>query len=324
MDSNFFYFDLQAPLTLMCLGIILDYLFGDPVYRYHPIRLIGALLSFFEKKLRSLGLDAQGGGFLLFALLILTVLGSIEGVFGLLSQWHWWLGWGWHLYIVYSMVALKDLCDHGQRVANAANLQDLPQARNQASMMVGRDTTELDLAGCNRATIESISENLADGVIGPLFYLILFGVPGMVVYKIVSTMDSMVGYRNESYRHFGWFGARFDDWLNWIPARLTWLLISGTAFLLPGYSAKKAFQIGWSQSSLLPSPNAGWSQAAAAGALQLKLVGPIWRGGELAHDHWMGAPQDRTGATSDDISKMNRIAIGSTGLFAVISLLLIA
>ncbi|MBF0280138.1 MAG: cobalamin biosynthesis protein CobD [SAR324 cluster bacterium] len=309
-------------MTLMMLAVILDLFLGDPVYRYHPVRLIGTCLSFFETQLRRRGMDGQGSGFLLFVLLTLSILAGIEGIFWLLSQWHWLLGWGWHLYIIYSLLALKDLHVHGQRVADAAKQQDLQQARKQAGMMVGRDSKDLDLAGCNRAAIESISENLADGVIGPLFYLILFGVPGMIVFKIVSTMDSMVGYRNSEYIHFGWFGARLDDWLNWIPARLTWLLISGSAFLLPAYSGMKAFHTGWSQHCLLPSPNAGWSQAAAAGALQLKLVGPIWREGKLAHEHWMGDSRDREGANPDDIAKMSRIANLSTFLFISLILLL--
>lgn len=316
MESLFAPFSGQSSVSLMVFALLLDALLGDPIYRLHPIRLIGNLLTFFENRLRALGWEAQGGGLLLFLLLNLTTLLVIEGLFGLFNQLHWCLGWLWHLYIAYSMVALKDLCFHGKRVAEATFYENLAHARQQAGRMVGRDTASLDFAGCHRAVIESLSENLADGVIAPLFYLLLFGIPGMVFYKVVNTLDSMVGYQNEKYQQFGAFSARLDDCLNWIPARLTWLLISGAALILPNLSAKKAFHLGLSQNTLLPSPNAGWPQAAAAGALQLKLVGPLWRNGKLAHDHWVGAPQDREGATPEDIAQMIKLAIGSTILFA--------
>lgn len=317
MSAHFFW---QTPLwpsfLLMSLALLLDALWGDPVYRFHPIRLMGNLLTFLENRIRALGWESYGGGVLLFVMLSGLVLGVVEGVFALLHGVHWALGWVWYLYLAYSMVALKDLCLHAQRVLHATLQEDSCQARRQAGMMVGRDTASLDLDGCNRAAIESISENLADGVIAPLFYLLLLGLPGMVFYKIVNTLDSMVGYRNEKYQKFGAFCARLDDLLNWIPARLTWLLVSVLAFILPNFSGQKAFWVGISQHHRLPSPNAGWPQAAVAGALQIQLVGPLWREGKLAHDHWLGDPQDPHGATAADIAQALKLARGSTVLFA--------
>ena len=308
-------FQEHSPLVLMGFALLLDALWGDPIYRFHPIRLMGHGITFLENRIRAMGWQAQGGGMVLFVFLSAGVLGVVQGGFILLHAVHWSLGWVWELYLAYSMVALKDLCLHGQRVRHATLQEDVTQARQQTRMMVGRDTASLDLAGCNRAAIESISENLADGVIAPLFYLLLLGVPGMVFYKIVNTLDSMVGYRNEKYQKFGMFCARLDDWLNWVPARLTWLLLSGLAFIVPHFSGKKAFGLGISQHSLLPSPNAGWPQAAMAGALQIQLVGPLWREGTLAHVHWLGDPYDRLGATAEDIAHALKLTIGSTLLF---------
>ena len=310
-------FDWHFPFFLMLLALALDQMLGDPVYRFHPVRMIGALLQFLERRLRRFGLDGHGGGVILVFLLSVIVMGSYQGIFLLLKQEYWFLGWVWELFIVYSMVALKDLKAHGQRVVVAAKKGRLEQARRQTGKMVGRDTDRMDFAACKRAVIESFSENLSDAVIAPLLFLLLFGVPGMVFYKTINTLDSMVGYRHGKYQHFGRFAARLDDLLNWIPARLTWLLISGTALFCPGCSARKAFHIGWSQRHFLPSPNAGWPQAAAAGSLQLKLVGPLWRKGQLAHNHWIGDPRDREGATTEDIEQMSKIVNGSTILFGI-------
>ena len=301
----------------MILALVIDQLLGDPVYRFHPVRMMGALVLFLEKHMRRFGLDGRGGGALLVLLLCLIFVGSYEVIFLLLKQGHWFLGWAWQLYIVYSLVALKDLKIHGQRVVDAAKKEELEQARHQTGKMVGRDTDHLDMAACKRAVIESFSENLSDGVIAPLLFLLLFGVPGIVFYKTVNTLDSMVAYQHGKYQQFGWFSAKLDDLLNWFPARLCWLLISGTAFFFPSCSAKKALQIGWSQYHVLPSPNAGWPQAAAAGALELKLVGPIWRNGQLAHQHWVGHPHDREGASIEDIEKMSKIVNGSTIIFVI-------
>ena len=316
-QSHFTVIDWHSSFLLMLLALLIDHLLGDPVYRFHPVRMIGALLLVLERSLRRIGLDGRGGGVILVLLLSVVVMGTFEVFFLILQSGHWLLGWAWELFIVYSMVALKDLKAHGQRVMVAAKKGDLAQVRLQTGKMVGRDTDRMDMAACKRAVIESFSENLSDGVIAPLLYLLLFGVPGMLLYKIINTLDSMVGYRHGQYLQFGWFSAKLDDLINWIPARLSWLLISGSAFFFPGCSAKKAFQIGWSQNHVLPSPNAGWPQAAAAGALQLKLVGPIWRKGELAHNHWIGHPLDREGATIEDIERISKIINGSTILFGI-------
>jgi adenosylcobinamide-phosphate synthase len=157
----------------------------------------------------------------------------------------------------------------------------------------------MDADACSRAAIESLSENLTDGFLSPIFWYTLAGLPGLVVFKIVSTMDSMVGYKTQRYLRFGWCGARTDDVMNWIPARLSWLLISATAVLLPGDSARKSLAVGWRQHAIVPGPNSGWSEAATAGAIQRRLVGPIWLQGKLVTEVWLGDSNDPPAGAGD-------------------------
>ena len=220
---------LMHPATILTFIFGLDLLFGDPVYRLHPVRLIGKLLTCYENRLRKIGLDGKFGGILLVLLLLASSLVIAGSVFYLLESLHWSLGWLWSVYLGWSFLALADLLQHAKHVATAIKEVDLAEAKRQVGMLVGRDTKQMDLAACGRAAVESVSENLNDGVIAPLFYFCFFGIPGMLFFKVVSTLDSMVGYRNERYQDFGWCGARFDDLLSWIPARLSWLLLSVSA-----------------------------------------------------------------------------------------------
>ena len=158
------------------------------------------------------------------------------------------------MYLGWSLIAGKDLYDHARRVWISIEQKDLEECRMRTGMMVGRDTTSMDYSASGRAVVESLSENLNDGVIAPLFYFILFGIPGILVYKVVNTLDSMVGYKNQKYRQFGWASARLDDFLNWIPARLTWLLLSVAALIHPRCSGKSAFKVGWDYHDGVASP----------------------------------------------------------------------
>lgn len=306
---------LQHHICLVALGLLADLIFGDPVYRWHPIRLLGGLLQFFEHHLRLRGLNGRFGGFLLFVCLFAVASLIYGGVHFLLSQIHWSLALIWDVYLGFSMIAFKDLCVHGLNVGRASLGDDIDKTREEISKLVGRDTAKMDAHGCNRAAVESMSESLVDGVLSPLFYYILFGPYGVLLFKVASTMDSMVGYKNEKYIKFGWFGARLDDVLNYIPSRLSWLFISFVSGVLPGFSGKKAFQVGCEQYHHLPGPNAGWSEASAAGALGIKLVGPIWRNNELTTTLWIGDPGDPEGATLDDIKRMIVLNLAVTLLF---------
>jgi adenosylcobinamide-phosphate synthase len=280
---------LRQEPWFLAAGILLDLLLGDPQYPVHPVRLMGWTLSRAEHALRKIGFDGYGGGVLLFVILALVWAG---GSSALLISLPAIAAKAVHVFLVYSFLALRDLLRHGWDVEKAARRGDLPGARAAIAKLVGRDTSRMDLAACRRAAIESLSENLTDGFISPVFWYSVAGLPGLVLFKVVSTMDSMVGYKTPRYLRFGWCGARIDDLMNWIPARLTWLLIAALSFFLPGYSGTKSFLVGWRQHAVVPGPNSGWSEAAAAGAIQRKLVGPIWAAGNMVTDIWLGDPAD--------------------------------
>lgn len=309
---------LRSPFLFLGLCLLLDVLLGDPPYRLHPIRVTGAVLASGERVLRRLGLDGIFGGFLLFVILLAVIGGGAWAAHAALAAAHWFLAWLWDLYLGYSLLALGDLVRHGRRIAGAAGSGDLEGARAAAGMLVGRDTGPMDLPACNRAAIESLAESLVDGVLSPLFWLALGGLPGMVIFKIASTMDSMVGYRNERYLRFGRFGARLDDAMNWIPARLSLLLIWLFSAVTPGYSARKAWRVCLSQRRLLPGPNKGWSETAAAGALEARLAGPIWKDGAKVNDLWIGDPADREGGSPEDVARTIRLVHGTTAIFVIL------
>jgi adenosylcobinamide-phosphate synthase len=289
---------------ILIAAVLLDLLLGDPVYPAHPIRLMGHLLALIERGLRRVGFDGYGGGILLFVLLAIVSVGTVSGL--VIGAWRYggiWWGWGVHLFFLYSMLALGDLLRHVWRVERALHLGTLDDGREAIARLVGRDTDRMDAGACRRAAVESLSESLTDGFTSPLFWYVLLGLPGVVLFKVVSTMDSMVGYKTPRYLKFGWCGARLDDVMNWVPARITWLLIALTAATIHGFSMLKALRIGWTQHAILPGPNSGWSEAATAGALQRRIVGPIWLDGELKTDVWIGDPADPPVETRLDLMR---------------------
>ena len=164
--------------------------------------------------------------------------------------------------------------------------------------------------------MESLGESLVDGVVSPVFWYCVAGLPGIVVFKVVSTMDSMVGYKTARYRDFGWCGARIDDLLNLLPARASWLLVAVAAVAVPGASGREALRRGWRQHAVVPGPNAGWSEAALAGAIQRRLAGPIRSGGRLVTDVWIGDPAAPPGGSAEDYRRARRTVLLAAGLAA--------
>jgi adenosylcobinamide-phosphate synthase len=299
---------------VLIVAAFLDLLLGDPVYPLHPIRLMGHTLSLFERGLRRIGADGYGGGIALFFLLATVWVGGTVAV--LLPLWIFAgkVAFGIEIFLAYSCLALRDLLKHSWAVEKAARAGDLASARVAIARLVGRDTDRMDLAACRRAAIESLSENLTDGFTSPIFWYVLAGLPGLVLFKVVSTMDSMVGNKTPRYLRFGWCGARLDDVMNFIPARLTWILISMVALFVPLCSGVKALRVGWRQHAVFAGPNSGWSEAAAAGGIQRKLVGPIWMGGALVTDVWVGDTGDPAAGEDDADVRRASVLICATGL----------
>jgi adenosylcobinamide-phosphate synthase len=300
---------------LLATAVALDLALGDPSYPAHPVRLIGRALEGVERALRATSADGYGGGIALFAILSGLCLATAAGLLLAAGAVHAWVALAAHLFLLYSLLALGDLLRHGWQVESALRRDDLEAARHGVSQLVGRDTDRMDAGACRRAVIESLSENLTDGFVSPVFWYVLAGVPGLVLFKVVSTMDSMVGYKTERYLRFGWCGARLDDALNWLPARLTWLLLAASAAVVPGCSARDALRIGWSQHGVFPSPNSGWPEAAAAGGIRRRLLGPIFAGGALVTDLWLGDPSHAEAQSAEDHARA-RALVTTCGLLA--------
>jgi adenosylcobinamide-phosphate synthase len=281
---------------------------------------MGRSLALVERALRRIGLDGYGGGILLFVVLALVWSVFLPMFIVLLSSQQYGIGVALHLFLLYSLLALGSLLQHGRRIENALRDDDLPRARAAVSQLVGRDTEPLDAGGCRRAAVESLSENLTDAVVSPLLWYVVGGLPLLLLFKVVSTMDSMVGYKTPRYLRFGWCGARLDDVMNYVPARVTWLLVGAAATVVPGCSPARALRVGLSQHGLLPSPNSGWSEAATAGAVRRRLVGPIWNAGRLVTDIWIGIPSDPPLTTSDDYDRAARVVGVAAGFAAALAI----
>jgi adenosylcobinamide-phosphate synthase len=204
-----------------------------------------------------------------------------------------------------SLLAQRSLHEHVARVASALEQDGLPDGRAAVSHIVGRDPLSLDEAGVARAAIESLAENFSDGVVAPAFWLALGGLPGAAIYKAVNTADSMVGHRTARHEAFGWAAARCDDGLNLPAARLSGLAIVAAAALVPGADAQGAWRAMWRDAPRHRSPNAGWPEAAMAGALGLALAGPRQYGARRVEDAWMG--DGRAAASAADIRAALRL-----------------
>lgn len=300
---------LRPDPAALAVAFVVDLIAGDPVYRAHPIRLIGTSLRWFEHRLRAMGFDGYGGGVALFVLLAMVWLSAAVALMTLALRASPRVGWLVHTIVLYTMLALGDLLHHVWRIESAVRTESLDRARAAVGALVGRDTDRMDGAACRRAAVESLSENLTDGFISPVFWYVLAGLPGILSFKIVSTMDSMVGYKTPAYLRFGWCGARLDDVMNYLPARVAWLTMAVVASCLPRVSGRKAWRIGLEQHGLLLGPNAGWSEAAMAGALERRLVGPIWLRGSMVTDLWIGAASDPPLASADDVRRALIVAI---------------
>ena len=299
---------------LLVAAAALDWAVGDPVYRWHPVRLMGASLAWCERGLRAAGADGRAGGCLLFVVLGALWVGGLSLALSGAGRLHPAVGAAAHLFLLYSLLALGDLLAHGAAVDRAATGGDLPAARRAVARLVGRDVDRMDAAACRRAAIESLAENLVDGVVSPIAWYAVLGVPGLVLCKVVSTMDSMVGYRTPRYLRFGWCGARLDDLMQAAPARATWLLIALAAGVLPGCSGRGALASGWRQHAVVPGPNPGWSETAMAGALARRLAGPIRLGGRLVTEVWLGDPADAPAGAASDYRRARAIVCLAAGL----------
>lgn len=312
------------PFAILVLALVLDALIGDPprVWRHmpHPVRGMGNVIRWLERRLSrpeagaaaqrwrgalacfaALLVNAAIGGFLAWALLQTTLAFVIEAL------------------IVAVMLAGRDLYDHVARVADGLERSGLAGGREAVSHVVGRDPESLDGPGVARAAIESLAEGFCDGVVAPAFWYAVFGLPGLFAYKALNTADSMIGHISERHRDFGRATARLDDLANWLPARLAGMLIVGAACLVQGARPGAAYAAMKRDAPQHRSPNAGWTEAAIAGALGLALAGPRRYQGQVVEDAWMG--DGRREATAADIRRALLLYLHTAGLFAAVMLI---
>ncbi|WP_066736104.1 adenosylcobinamide-phosphate synthase CbiB [Bariatricus massiliensis] len=305
---------------LACMtGFALDLLWGDPRWLYHPVRISGAWISLLEKGCRAVCKDKKGqllvaGG----VLWLLVVAGAFLLSWLLLraaEQVHPAAAFALESFWCYQLLACKSLREESGKVYQKLAEGNLPEARKAVSMIVGRDTERLTEEGVVKAAVETVAENTSDGVVAPLFYLIIGGAPLGFFYKAVNTMDSMIGYKDEKYRYLGRCAAKLDDFFNYIPARLSALLMIAGAFLL-GMDGAGAWRIYRRDRKKHASPNAAQTEAVCAGALRIRLAGDAWYFGKLYKKEYIG--DDIRPVETRDIVRAGRLLYMTAALAFVL------
>ena len=299
--------------SLALIGLAVEAVVGYPRWLFraigHPVSWIGRLIAWCDKawnrptdtaaRRRMAGIAALG---LCLAVSTAASLALVCLAQRLLPETIALIALG---ILASAFIAQRSLEEHVAAVAHALETGTLDDARHAVAQIVGRDTAGLDAHAVSRAAIESLSENFSDGVVAPVFWLVVGGLPGAALYKTINTADSMIGHKSERHLAFGWAAARLDDLVNLPASRLAALWIGAAASLLPGASARGALSAVRRDAPRHRSPNAGWPEAAMAGALGLRLAGPRTYGGETVDDHWMG--RDRPEATAADIRRALRV-----------------
>ncbi len=294
----------------------------------HPVMWMGALVGALDRGLNREGrLPWQRKLAGVAALLIL--IAATSGVAYLIQHWLLLMPLGMIplAALAGTLLAQRSLYAHVEQVAVALEDDGIEAARASVSHIVGRDTAALDEAGVARAAIESLAENFSDGVVAPAFWMMAGGLPGAAAYKAINTADSMIGHHSERYEQFGWASARLDDLVNLPASRLSALFLIIAAYLTPGASASEAFGVVLRDASRHRSPNAGYPEAAVAGALGLALAGPRTYEGKPADGTWIG--EGRYGATADDIRaaltlyrRADMVMIGGVAIVALLVVIL--
>jgi len=289
---------------LLLVALAFDAAIGDPdwLYRHlpHPVAAIGRLIGWLD---RSFNRERDGeaarrrSGLVVCAFLVVSsaVIGAAIDRF-LQGFRH---GWLIEALILSAFLAQNSLYRHVAAVARGLRAEGLAGGRRAVSRIVGRDPDSLDEPGVCRAALESLAENFSDGVVAPAFWALLFGLPGILVYKTVNTADSMIGHKSPRHLAFGWASARLDDLLNLAPARIAGLLIIGAAALTPGAKWTASYRAMRQDAAKHRSPNAGWQEAPLAGALGVALAGPRRYDGEIVEDSWMNRDGRREAGIAD-------------------------
>jgi len=307
------------PLLVLLLALAIDLACGDMavVFRYlpHPVVVVGRGARFFDSRLnRPSRSDNERR---LRGVVIVVMLVGAAAVLGwAINEYLHIVHYAWAIeaLLVAVLLTQRSLFEHVAAVGRVLQSEGLEAARQAVAKTTGRDLESLDEFGVARAAIQSLFDNFSADLIAPAFWYLLFGLPGLFAYKAANTLDSIIGHRAPKYLEFGWAAARFDDALNWIPARLTAMLIALAALVLPGTKSSEAVRTVFADAKKHRSPNAGWPESAAAGALGVALGGPRRYLGTVMNEPWLG--DGRARATVGDIGRALTLYAASAACFA--------
>lgn len=276
-------------VIMVAVAFVLDLLLGDPHSWPHPIKLIGRLIAWLTKCFNKPHYSPAKRKWLGVLTWIITVGGTglAVGLIMWLASVNYYLYMAVGTYLSYTCLSARQLAIEAEKIMASLQRNDLATARRQVGMIVGRDTDQLTAEEVTKATIETVAENTSDGVIAPLIFLVIGGPVFGLMYKTINTLDSMIGYRNEKYQAFGEFSAKVDDVANYIPARITWLLLIISSWLLHD-DTREALAVGERDCENHLSPNSAFSEAVVAGALHLQLGGPHYYFGQLVEKPYIG------------------------------------
>ena len=300
-------------LLILLLAIILDMVVGDPDWLWrkfpHPVVGFGKVISILDQRLNRIRDNRQMRkkfGVLALAIMLLLALVAgllLVGLFGQLGI----IGFAIEIVIVAVLIAQKSMSDHIKAIIEPLSKGDIESARTAVGMIVGRQTAEMETSDVARSSIESLAENFSDGVVAPIFWYAILGLPGIFMYKMLNTADSMIGHKTVEHEDFGWASAKLDDVANWLPARISALLIAFAALISLGVqSFKNAIWTILNNASLHRSPNAGWPETAMAGALGIVLSGPRTYNGKITHEPYLN-PTGRLKLTHLDLEAASKL-----------------
>jgi adenosylcobinamide-phosphate synthase len=273
-------------LLAIALALVLDLLLGDPRWLPHPVRGIGAFIAFFDQRLNR-GRYRRVRGIVTVAVVVGMVYGMTFLVVYISYSLSWIFGVTVEAVLIFTAIATKSLQEAAWNVLIPLEHGDIEKARRELSMIVGRDTKNLDESEIVRACVETVAENTSDGITAPLFYAFIGGAPLALFYRAVNTCDSMLGYKNDTYREFGWASARLDDVVNYVPARLTAMVM---VFVHSGKRFCQCWRVLFRDARKTPSPNSGWPEAAMATLLGVQLGGTNTYNGIVSHRPMIGDP----------------------------------
>lgn len=309
-------FYISIPLLA---GFLIDLILGDPYTLPHPVRAIGNLISRLEKFVRKKFPDNLriGGSFLVIAVILITS-GITFAILFFAYKINFWLGITVESIMCYYLIAPKCLRDESMKVYRALKENDTEKARKAVSMIVGRDTDRLDNSGIIRAAVETVAENTSDGVTAPLIFTALGGAVLGFIYKAANTMDSMIGYKNEKYAEIGYFAAKLDDIMNYVPSRITALIMIFSSYMLK-FNGKNAYKIWKRDRRKHASPNSAQTESVCAGALEIRLAGDAYYFGKLHKKEYIG--DDIRPVENEDIRKANKLMYCTSVITLVLSII---